>query len=76
MMSRIVRQHLGVWIVTAALLASLGVSSAMPGKHHTGEDQTSATHQTVGVPRGGISLYQDHTGEFSTYRRSIAVGTY
>jgi hypothetical protein len=76
MMSRIVRQHLGVWIVTAALLASLGVSSAMPGKHQAGEAQVGATQQTVGVPRGGISLYQDHTGEFSTYRRSIAVGTY
>jgi len=76
MMSRIVRQHLGVWIVTAALLASLGVSSAMPGKHHTEDEQASAAQQTVGVPRGGISLYQDHTGAFTTYRRSIAVGTY
>ena len=76
MMSRIVRQHLGVWIVTVALLASLGVSSAMPGKQPVGEAEIGAAQQTVGVPRGGISLYQDPSGEFSTYRRSIAVGTY
>jgi len=76
MMSRIVRQHLGLWIVTAALLASLGVSSAMPGKHQNGDDQATATHQQVGVPRGAMSLYQDPSGEFFTYRRSIAIGTY
>lgn len=75
MMSRIVRQHLGVWIVTAALLASLGVSSAMPGKHSTSPDSV-ATEQQVGVPRGAMSLYQDHTGEFTTYRRAMAVGMY
>lgn len=75
MMSRIVRQHLGVWIVTAALLASLGVSSAMPGQHGTSQDSVTSEQQ-VGVPRGAMSLYQDHTGEFTTYRRAMAVGMY
>ncbi len=75
MMSRIVRQHLGVWIVTIALLASLGVSSAMPGKQ-TAQQSSAKVEQQVEVPRGAMSLYQDHTGAFTTYRRATAVGMY
>ncbi|MDF1719116.1 MAG: hypothetical protein P1U65_00400 [Minwuia sp.] len=74
-MSRIVRQHLGVWIVAIALLASLGVSSAMPGKHDASQDSVTSQQQ-VSVPRGAMTLYQDYTGEFTTYRRAVANGTY
>lgn len=71
-MKRIVQQHLGVWVVAGVLLAGLGISSAMP----CNEAAATGSETQVLAPGGGISLYQDPTGEFSTFRRSTAAGSF
>lgn len=73
-MRRIIQEHLGVWIVAGMLVGGLGISSAM-SKDEPAASQT-AIEGAVVSPRGAISLYQDYTGQFSTYRRIVAHGSY
>lgn len=72
-MKRIVQQHLGVWVVAGVLLGGLGLSSAMPCNEASAN---SGPQQQVLTPGGGISLYQDPTGAYSTFRRSTSAGAF